>query len=528
MADYSRLKVAELKDILKERGIPTTGLSRKQSIIDALESHDAQEGKADAGRGGLDTVDEETGAAAAEAAAETAAELPEVAPEEAPEAADATAESAEGTDAIAQTIAAPGNTQPGSEDVPKRATPRGGSPAPDASSESRKRKRPSPTPDASDGSVQKKLRAAESEAKLSGDSVVEDAPVPMDASADTVAQPYSTSDGPTRDGPADATMTDEPLPSDHPAAPDASAVSLERPVDAQHPVTRALYIRDLIRPLQPQQLQDHLVALADSTDDIIESFHLDVLRTHAFALFKFATSALKVRQALHNTVFPDEPTRKPLSVDFVPEDRVLEWIETEQSSGTSRRDAKRWEVVYDDSYGDIRATLQEVSPTRARQQSFSRPAAPSAPVPSRDHRPSETPLAPEIQPELPDEPATLAAKQTPAIESSAASFDLLDSQFQFTTTKPKLYYLPKDAELADKRLDEIQRETSRDWEGGTERDFAEGGPGGELRRYTFEDGDRLVDGGMDRGSFGVPGGDRGRRRGGFGGGGYRGGRGWRR
>jgi poly [ADP-ribose] polymerase len=43
--DYSKLKVAELKELLKERGISVTGLSKKQLIIDALEENDAESGE---------------------------------------------------------------------------------------------------------------------------------------------------------------------------------------------------------------------------------------------------------------------------------------------------------------------------------------------------------------------------------------------------------------------------------------------------------------------------------------------------
>ena len=43
--DYSKLKVAELKELLKERGLSATGLSKKQLIIDALEEDDAEAGQ---------------------------------------------------------------------------------------------------------------------------------------------------------------------------------------------------------------------------------------------------------------------------------------------------------------------------------------------------------------------------------------------------------------------------------------------------------------------------------------------------
>ncbi|KAF1350007.1 poly polymerase catalytic domain-containing protein [Delphinella strobiligena] len=44
MTDYNKLKVAELRELLKERDIAPTGLTRKQQIIDALEENDGQTG----------------------------------------------------------------------------------------------------------------------------------------------------------------------------------------------------------------------------------------------------------------------------------------------------------------------------------------------------------------------------------------------------------------------------------------------------------------------------------------------------
>ncbi|KAF2136605.1 uncharacterized protein K452DRAFT_322316 [Aplosporella prunicola CBS 121167] len=44
MTDYAKLKVVELRDLLKERGISSAGLSKKQQIIDALQADDADAG----------------------------------------------------------------------------------------------------------------------------------------------------------------------------------------------------------------------------------------------------------------------------------------------------------------------------------------------------------------------------------------------------------------------------------------------------------------------------------------------------
>lgn len=47
MTDYGKLKVPELKELLKSRDIPLTGLTKKQQYIDALEANDNRDGEQD-------------------------------------------------------------------------------------------------------------------------------------------------------------------------------------------------------------------------------------------------------------------------------------------------------------------------------------------------------------------------------------------------------------------------------------------------------------------------------------------------
>jgi hypothetical protein len=42
MTDYNKLTVANLRQLLKDRGIPSTGLTRKAQIIEKLEEHDTE------------------------------------------------------------------------------------------------------------------------------------------------------------------------------------------------------------------------------------------------------------------------------------------------------------------------------------------------------------------------------------------------------------------------------------------------------------------------------------------------------
>jgi hypothetical protein len=44
MTDYNKQTVAQLRQLLKDRGIPSTGLTRKAQIVEKLEEADASEG----------------------------------------------------------------------------------------------------------------------------------------------------------------------------------------------------------------------------------------------------------------------------------------------------------------------------------------------------------------------------------------------------------------------------------------------------------------------------------------------------
>ncbi|KAI6837944.1 hypothetical protein KC337_g17352, partial [Hortaea werneckii] len=398
--DYSKLKVTELKDLLKERGIASTGLTRKQQIVDALEEED---GKTAAGQPeepeATDDIDEgaegkelEGEEEKVEAAVEEVAQAGVDGEQEANPKGETEGMQDQAEDAK---VDAPGvleTDQPVSQDASNLVTPRETSPVPqDASSDTRKRKRRSPTPPVSQDTINKKLKSAEDDAnavKLPEDRVVEDAPAPTDGAnepqtedAPEKVQPYGSSDDvmdiqkEARQGSqGNGAEADTAPTSDHVERPEIDAMAVDDGGDsaqsssgALHPATRALYIRELIRPLQPNDFRKHLVDLAtpqdqDLNDSIIETFHLDPLRSHAFAVFTSTSAAARARTALHNTVWPAEPTRKPLWVDFVPEDKVGEWIERELAAGTSRRDAKRWEVVYEKLADRVEARLQEVGP----------------------------------------------------------------------------------------------------------------------------------------------------------------------
>ena len=297
---------------------------------------------------------------------------------------------------------------------------------------------------------------------------------------------------------------------------------------ALHLATCALYIRNFMRPLHPAHLKDHLVALAtpatpspsaspsaSPSSQIITEFFLDPIRTHCLVGFTSTAAASRVRSSLHNRVWPDERTRRPLWVDFVPEEKLQKWIEVEKDVGSQRgHGAKRWEVVYEEEEGHIKAYLQEAGPGSGPP-----PSHPSSrPKPDALHAPpgvTGAPLGPRSRAIEAPRPVQ-QQKQTLTQQGDVGKgFQALDDLFQSTTAKPKLYYLPVSKAVANKRLEQLE-----EGKGG-------GRSGNEIRKYTFE-GEILVDrgaepGGRLRGGYG--GWTRGRG-GGGGGGGYRG-EGWR-
>jgi hypothetical protein len=255
---------------------------------------------------------------------------------------------------------------------------------------------------------------------------------------------------------------------------------------ARHAATAALYIEGLMRPLQPVALRKHLASLASAPgtadSDTIIDFYLDSIKTHCFVSFTSVAAASRVRSAVHGTVWPNERNRKSLWADFIPDDQIKEWIQTEEASRDRAGAAPRWEVTYDTTENGTTATLAEAGskqrPAPGRRESgFNRtpPLGPRSSIPQIDRRPSDAPPAPSARP--------------------GQGFKPLDERFKSTTAKPKLYYLPVPRPIADKRLDQFDDLIEK----GT---FPRRG-GDEMRRITFEDGDHFVDVGPER--YGAPG-----------------------
>lgn len=58
MADYNKQTVAQLRQLLKDRGIPSTGLQRKAQIVEKLEEADLESGSSLVGDNGNEDAPE--------------------------------------------------------------------------------------------------------------------------------------------------------------------------------------------------------------------------------------------------------------------------------------------------------------------------------------------------------------------------------------------------------------------------------------------------------------------------------------
>ncbi|KAL3419888.1 hypothetical protein PVAG01_08387 [Phlyctema vagabunda] len=280
---------------------------------------------------------------------------------------------------------------------------------------------------------------------------------------------------------------------------------------AIHPATAALYIRDLMRPLNPQSLKQYLTSLATppgmSPDpEVITDFYLDPIRTHGFFSFQTVSAASRVRSAIHDSVWPEEANRKPLWADFIPVEMVEVWIDQEKSAkSNSQSTMRKWEIYYEvDEDRRVTAILQEAT-GRPAPQNIPRPAV-QAQLPVHPDRlalvtgaipaPSETTRsyrdadhdrsgAWEVRDRYNDNDHRNNRDRE---QRAAQNLSALDQLFNCTSTKPNLYWQPVDRSLANARLDQIERITSSDVSRHT---------GGEINRYTFEDGDKFVDRGPE-------------------------------
>ncbi|KAJ4423005.1 hypothetical protein N0V82_002272 [Gnomoniopsis sp. IMI 355080] len=246
---------------------------------------------------------------------------------------------------------------------------------------------------------------------------------------------------------------------------DAQAKEVTSALPSLHAPTSALYIRELMRPLRSEVMEQHITDLVTPSDketepDLIQAFYLDQIRTHAFVLLASVSAAQRVRTALHNQVWPNERNRKPLWVDFIPAVSVKDWIAREERAPRSAR----WEVIYDQNGGN--AVHREVG---IDSKPFPRPP-PTGPAATTN------PVYPGIE----------AAPRGPRGGGGRPPFQ--NPNIRHTETSPQLAYTPKDEDVARRRMENMRSFYSRDPPVDLGKDY---------HRFTFESADAFVDRGRE-------------------------------
>lgn len=567
MTDWAKLKVVDLKAELKRRDLPQHGL--KVELVARLEQSD-EEAQAPTD----EAAPEDDGEAENEHvpdAEEAPASVEETQEEQEPEPVQETSDTKEPedaqaipapevdmTDATADAPVTPTQEEPPSSLAVEKPT----------TDDSQKRKRKSTTPSPSDQEMAAKRARAmpekpeeEEAAAANSASAAELAakrPSVLDAEQTPAEPPSERQSNENKSEQTPQQQQQQPPPSPLPAqaAPEDNQMDIdddETVAPALYPATTALYISNLMRPLRPADVQAHVCDLAAGKhgrvdEDVIVRFHLDQIRTHAFVVLSSTRAAARVRSQLHDRVWPNESNRKPLSVDFVPPEKVADWIDMEERSGSGgRRSTTRFEVIYTTSPdGIVEAKLQQAAggsgnrpgPPPAGQHSkaggsnvLGAPLGPRGGS-GRDRdqdrgrdrgRDRERDLDRDRSASPPRGPRGGGDRDGNPRKRQAPSD--LDYDAQRTRSRPTISYQLVSPELARRRVDNMRSFYTTD----SRREL-----GREINRYSFEEGDGFVDRGKEvfegirpphrererrgrGGKFGGRGGGGGRGRGGGGG-----------
>lgn len=469
--DYKKQTVAKLRTMLKERGIPIIGLKLKADFVKKLKDYDAESQQ---------ETEDTAEVAPAEAATvpEADVDVPEASvveehksptpPPNVPDPSDSRdfAPSSPRGDRSVSSRPLPTTEAPETEiEVPATqplvSATRTPSQADTDIESSRKRKRRSLTPPIETQELEiKKLEILTDKVPLPEDKTLPSHP-PWEL--DVKAGPSITPE-------KKRIRTEEP--SEGLEASSSGNVSFQPPLPQSvlpHPTTDAVYVGGFKRPLKDDTLQKHIISVTGDSE-CIKRIHIDSIRSHAYILLTSQTSAEQVKNALHGKTWPAEPGRTPLWAEFICSEIAEIYIATEMMYP-----ATKYEVTYGPGRGGvIRSSLTKLEDKRSRDEG----------LPHTRLTPPSRQVIKETQGSYKKTDVTTALEKP----STQNSFLRLGQLFSSSTAKPMLYWMPVDDKLVKDRVQEMKEATKRGWN----RDWKDSD---ELRKFTYEDGDRIVDSG---------------------------------
>lgn len=200
-----------------------------------------------------------------------------------------------------------------------------------------------------------------------------------------------------------------------------------------HPATKAIYITCLSRPLSLPTFTNHITSLTLSKTPPVQLW-LDSIKSHGYIVLDSVDDALAVRNALNSVAWPPNENRKALSVDFIPEGSVQEFIEREESSR-----GQRYDIVYIKRDGKVTprhriAESRESHPIRLIDDSTSTTTVEKP----RLSETSSVPMGPRATREFP--PRERERERVEVREGEKVRVLKPDELFRKTVTKPWIYW----------------------------------------------------------------------------------------
>ncbi|KJZ78019.1 hypothetical protein HIM_02656 [Hirsutella minnesotensis 3608] len=526
MSDWTKSKVTELKAELKRRGLAQAGL--KAELVARLEADDEAAGAPQQtdGREPSASPDDDSRDAPPEPEAvvdataqeepsqpaESDSDAPPSAVANEPNEAEENASSIEIENGLAPVTQADPNVGPESMDSGEKTDParddpsqQAGSSAPNNPSTTSKKQNQNPSGGLSPAIVVDALKRKRRSASPTPKEELIKRRRAQEASEDIaaqvpaqVAQAQSQDDTGAIDDPMDLATESalEPGVFAKDVMQDAMVIEPEQ-IPSTHPITSALYVNNLMRPLREPEFRAHLIDLAslpnqEPDDDAIAKFYVDSIRTHAFVVFNSAATAVRVRNRLHGCVWPEESNRKALFVDFVPASRVDSWIDMEEENVRDKKMGQRWEVIYQQGSEGIEAQLQSNFVTSAAS---ARPAGRTqsnnvvvegAPTGPRSQRAPQPP--PRSSRHAHQDPAGPWDSRPGPPSSRPHRPSVAEGAGEPTMTQPVIFFQAVPTMMARRRLQDMRSYYTRD----TLRVL-----GREINRYSFQDDDRFIDRGRE-------------------------------